>query len=477
MYKKLFSFFLALLLMSFSVVTPLTAKAAQLTFREQKTISGDNILTTKKNDNFLYFINEDNTITITKYTGASAGVTIPELIDGIPVTAVGDLAFFQNEYLENVTFPIGLKIIGIAAFKDCRSLQSIELPPTLETIKGGAFANTAINCVVIPNSVKMLDDSFRGDRDNDYEREMEGGIFENCRQLKSVIIQNGISYIGTRAFSNCQRLKSIYIPNNVKIIQQYAFSSSGLEEVTIGKHVRYIINKSFYNCNSLKNIYIKGKDTKIQDYAFQLCDNVTIHGKMDSYAEQLAYEKSFLFKTIPDDPEDDKIVIDRDFYPFPAKYPKYNDFYYNVIDENTVELISYEGNKDTVDIPESIAGKNVISIHEAAFYYQTNIMTVDIPEHIKTIGESAFQYCFNLKEVKIPDGVSKIERYAFFECSALTDVYTPQSVNSIGENCFKGCNNLTISGHKNSFAETFAKNCVYRRKNRICTEFRPHLAA
>ena len=60
---------------------------------------------------FVYFTNADNTICITGYTGADDSVVIPETIDNLPVSSIGDYAF-ESVGLKSVVIPKGLESIG-----------------------------------------------------------------------------------------------------------------------------------------------------------------------------------------------------------------------------------------------------------------------------------------------------------------------------------------------------------------------------
>ena len=53
--------------------------------------------------NFEYTVSDDNTVTVTKYTGTSAKVTVPEKINSKTVTAIGDSAFNKNTGITSVT--------------------------------------------------------------------------------------------------------------------------------------------------------------------------------------------------------------------------------------------------------------------------------------------------------------------------------------------------------------------------------------
>ena len=73
---------------------------------------------------FNYTTNND-TITITKYTGPGGAVTIPSTINGLPVTGIGDCAFCQCGILTSVTIPNSVVSTGDDAFAGCTSLTSV----------------------------------------------------------------------------------------------------------------------------------------------------------------------------------------------------------------------------------------------------------------------------------------------------------------------------------------------------------------
>lgn len=73
-----------------------------------------------------------------------------------------------------------------------------------------------------------------------------------------------------------------------------------------------------------------------------------------------------------------------------------------------------------------------------------------IPDGVTEIGKSAFYYCTQLTSVEISNSVSKIEEWAFCGCSSLTSIKIPSSVVSIGESAFMGCSNLTSIELSNS---------------------------
>src|SRR6266571_2770801 len=74
------------------------------------------------------FITNDSTLTITGYTGPGRAVTIPRRFNGLPVTFIGDLAFFFNTTVTSVKIPKAVISIGDLAFIGCTSLTNVTLP-------------------------------------------------------------------------------------------------------------------------------------------------------------------------------------------------------------------------------------------------------------------------------------------------------------------------------------------------------------
>ena len=78
---------------------------------------------TKTFGNFEYKVKDDGTVSITKYTGSDANVTIPTTIDGKTVSEIGTY---------DVNTPIGVDARG--AFYNCTSLQQITIPDSVTSI-------------------------------------------------------------------------------------------------------------------------------------------------------------------------------------------------------------------------------------------------------------------------------------------------------------------------------------------------------
>ena len=90
---------------------------------------------------FHYRLNGDGTAVLTRY-GRALSVTeleIPCTLEGSAVTAIGDRAFADCDWLTKIVVPEGVTSIGEEAFSGCGALQILRLPSTLSQLAPTAF--------------------------------------------------------------------------------------------------------------------------------------------------------------------------------------------------------------------------------------------------------------------------------------------------------------------------------------------------
>ena len=111
----------------------------------------------------------------------------------------------------------------------------------------------------------------------------------------------------------------------------------------------------------------------------------------------------------------------------------------HIINNNT--LYKYYGGKDAV-IPDS---KNILTIHEDAFKYNTLIETLVLPISLTSIPEDCFEGCVNLREVTIPAECTVINKNAFKGCVSLEKIILGEAEDKITGDPMAG--RLTIAPH------------------------------
>ncbi len=100
-----------------------------------------------------------------------------------------------------------------------------------------------------------------------------------------------------------------------------------------------------------------------------------------------------------------------------------DDYLYQILDDETVCVYSYNGSAATLNIPSEVNGRKVTGIYPGAFSDKPSLVSVTMPDGVTGIGAFAFDNCASLTSITIPDSVSSIDMNAFYGCDNLKDVY------------------------------------------------------
>ena len=118
-------------------------------------------------------------------------------------------------------------------------------------------------------------------------------------------------------------------------------------------------------------------------------------------------------------------------------------FDFNFILNNTaVVVISYKGTAADVTIPSRYKGKPVTVIDPVAFYNNSAVTSVTIPDSVTAIPDYAFGFCSQLTNISIPNSVTFIGFSAFNSCTSLKSITLPSSLSTIQSYAFYNCGNL-----------------------------------
>ena len=319
-------------------------------------------------------------------------------------------AFQKLKNLKKVILPHTLTLIGGAVFAES-SLQSIEIPASVETIGVAAFCGcTALTTVTFEkgSQLKTIGGGYS-----------DIGAFTNCTSLTSIEIPASVETIVSCAFHGCTALTTVTFEkgSQLKTIGSAAFFCCGLQSIEIPASVERIDESTFEGCTALKTVtFEKGSQLKtiwgdLCYGAFTNCTSLTsieIPASVETIGSATFYdctalttvtfEKGSQLKTIWGDAS--------------SQYHYYGAF------TNCTSLTS-------IEIPASVE-----TIGWAAFCGCTALTTVTFEKgsQLKTIGGrnsfnnyGAFYNLPNLKTVDMSacTQVEKIGSYAFAKCSSL----------------------------------------------------------
>ena len=169
------------------------------------------------------------------------------------VTYVGEGMFSLCSSLVNVSLPVSITQIQPAAFLGCANLSGISLPQNLLGIGVGAFSNSGLTSINIPNSVTTL-----GTRN--YNTSMtnisdgDRGVFNNCSNLISVVLGNGIATIPDNTFKDCTSLTTVSMSDDVTSIGKAAFynDSSLTGRLTLPRNLAIVGHQAFQGISNIR---------------------------------------------------------------------------------------------------------------------------------------------------------------------------------------------------------------------------------
>ena len=285
--------------------------------------------------------------------------------------------------------------------------------------------------------------------------------YSYCKNILTVVIQDGITSIGEKAFDHCTKLTSITMPDSVTNIGDYAFSGCiGFTSIIIPDSVTNIGAGAFEYCTKLTSIKIPDSVTSIGNYAFLGCSsltNITIPDRITSIGDGVFFD-TLWYNAKPDG----LIYINKVLYGYKGTMPSNTKI---DITPGTVCIADYAFHDciglTSVTIPDSVTSigvsafslctglisvtieNGVTSIGEGAFFGCNGLTSFTIPDSVTSIGEDAFSLCTGLISFTIGNSVTSIGGSAFSDCTGLTSITIPDSVTSIELNTFSGCTGLT----------------------------------
>lgn len=321
---------------------------------------------------FEYTITNDE-CTITEYNGTSESLVIPNVINGVPVTAFGENAFSGKTGVTSISIPANISNIASGTFNNCTDLASI-------IVNEGNTTYMDKDGVLFDKSGTML-------------------LCYPCGNIStSYTVPDGTLTIGAGAFDGCSRLTSVTIPDSVTAIA----------------------NDSFDDCLNLTISAVEG--SYVQEYAN--ANEIAFEVLNPEYTYYIAGNDSCFIRYACLGQDRDN-PVECYFHEFNMQigegYNEYNGSYTIPTGYFGVPMVAIddEAFMNSATLSEISIPSTVKTIGASAFNGCVSLNNILLAEGIKEIGSKAFANCASLTEITLPSSIALIADDVFEGCIGL----------------------------------------------------------
>ena len=425
-------------------------------------------------DEIIYLTTRDSLPVVEIGASAFSGSSIKKIIIGESVSQIDDRAFCSCR-AEDIVLLDGNKDFAVideslytadgkslVRFMSSRDDAEYILDGSLNIYSGAFSYNQDITSLTVTGSASVIPTS----------------MFENCSNLKSVVINTDLEYIGSSAFVNCSALTNLEFNAEIGYINNASFGScsslktlvltdgvkqlvggcfdgcSSLEIVIIGNSIKVIPQSAFDGCDSLKEVVMPAGLTKIDHFAFssKVLDSIYYMGDADMWDDISIGVVSSVEKATKYYYRETKPLMPDNYWRYvdgkPVAWPPIPEgegskgLIYQINDDLlTYTVVSFRDCPDEhIVIPSTYNDMPVVAIETTEMGCSAKSIT--IPDSITTLSNVAFRGSVHLETVRLPSGITSIPAFMFADCTALIEIVIPEGVVEICDDAFVNCTSL-----------------------------------
>ena len=212
-------------------------------------------------------------------------------INGKNYTVIGiNNGAFANSDIQSVTLPETVEFISRSAFQNCKSLTSVNIPESVSCVEESAFYNcSCLNSILYNSTIFVrLPMSYEGE----------------------YAIPNGITQIAPHAFQGCSGLTNVIIPNTVKTLDYCAFYGCSMSNITIPESVISIDINAITECDGLQSLTMQSPipptlvcDSEYHNEWLSMLELYVPRGSIDAYKADATWSKFGLIEVYEVQPD------------------------------------------------------------------------------------------------------------------------------------------------------------------------------
>lgn len=299
-------------------------------------------------------------------------------------------------------------------------------------------------------------------------------LFYGASAMESISIADSVTSIGEACFRQCASLKTVTLPDDLATLSRVAFySCAGLEDVDLGETVTVLGDKAFNGCGNLTKLTIPATLTTLEAnnngtksdafVGISITDvSVTYGGTVSQWKDLLATYDSVLgkeyvtvtcsdgiYNSADDTGEEGNLSVLCSGTIGDVNYTLTSNGVFTL--SGTGETANHSNATGTNPVPWAgflsqiktlVVEDGVTMIGNNLFRDAVNLKTISLPNSVTTIGQCCFQNCTSLKSVMLPESLTTLKRVAFFGCTALEEVVLAGTYTQLADKLFTNCANL-----------------------------------
>ena len=352
-------------------------------------------------------------VTITGYTGPGGDETIPQTINGLTVTAIGNNALWFNANITSITITNDRISIGSQAFLRSSLLTNVVLGAGVTNIGPQAFAyiNSLLNISVDPL--------------NPYYSSLGGVLFDSAQTTLiqcpagvtgAYTVPATVTCVGSHAFYYCLSITSVLLPQSVTNIQDNGFNDCGMTNIVLGTNLVTIGDNAFFQ-SGLTSASLPASVTNIGASPFIYCGAlpaITVDPLNPAYSSSNGVLMDAAQTTVIECPGGK-----------PGSF----------VTPATVTNIARQAFFGTGKLTNVVIFDGLVTISDYGFE-SSGLRNLLLPDSVTSLGNSAF-YIGNLRSITFGSGITNIGNAAFYDCYFLSRVYfTGSNAPALGANAF-----------------------------------------